>query len=212
MGYRVRPRLSYCLCEGQPIFLDIDTGRYASLPTDLCASFVAVLAGETGVPERDIARLEALRVIVSAVENDGPKRILPAPEHEVATAVARGWSFPAMVAQGLASYRLRSASFGAILANEEARQPSGGARDAERDMGRLRAAFEHVATLFGEADKCLPRSLAFRRLAFRRGHRPSLVIGVKIDPFAAHCWVQTGVRVESDSVERVRLFTPILVV
>src|SRR3546814_2629236 len=56
----------------------------------------------------------------------------------------------------------------------------------ENDLGRLRGAFDQIATVFGEADECLPRSLAFRRLAFRCGHRPSLVIGVKIDPFGAH--------------------------
>src|SRR3546814_7813174 len=71
----------------------------------------------------------------------------------------------------------------------------------ENDLGRLRGAFDQIATVFGEADECLPRSLAFRRLAFRCGHRPSLVIGVKIDPFGAHCWVQSGARLDNDRSE-----------
>lgn len=77
-------------------------------------------------------------------------------------------------------------------------------------MARFRAAFDRVAIPLGEVDNCLARSLGFRMLAFRRGYRPTLVIGVKLDPFAAHCWVQTGTRVDNDSVERVRHFTPIL--
>ncbi|MDQ2762376.1 MAG: lasso peptide biosynthesis B2 protein, partial [Pseudomonadota bacterium] len=63
----------------------------------------------------------------------------------------------------------------------------------------------------GESRECLSRSLAFRKLALRRGYRPSLVIGVKLDPFAAHCWVQTGGRVDNDTLDRTRLYEPILV-
>src|SRR3546814_5791235 len=61
----------------------------------------------------------------------------------------------------------------------------------------------------GEADQCLARSIAFRRLAFRLGFAPTLVLGVKLDPFAAHCWVQSEDCVANDSLERVRCFPPI---
>jgi hypothetical protein len=41
---------------------------------------------------------------------------------------------------------------------------------------------------------------------------PSLVLGVRINPFAAHAWVQIGDRVLVGDYDQVRLFTPILVV
>jgi hypothetical protein len=36
------------------------------------------------------------------------------------------------------------------------------------------------------------------------------VIGVKLNPFAAHCWLQVGDVVLNDLPERVAAFTPIL--
>jgi hypothetical protein len=38
---------------------------------------------------------------------------------------------------------------------------------------------------------------------------PSLVFGVRMNPFRAHCWVQLGGQVLIGDFEQVRLFTPI---
>lgn len=81
-----------------------------------------------------------------------------------------------------------------------------------RDISQVYGAFRILSSWFGEKDLCLVRSLAFRAVAFRVGFSPTLVIGVKLDPFAAHCWIQAGDRVENDRLERVTQFTPILAV
>lgn len=58
---------------------------------------------------------------------------------------------------------------------------------------------------------CLRDSLAiFVRLG-RAGIRTSLVIGVRLDPFAAHCWVQLGDLLLTDRVDMVSGYSPILV-
>ena len=209
MPYRIREGLSYCLCEGHPVFLDIGLGRYFTLPSHLCAPFAAVVADEdAGVDARDIARLLTLRVIETGAPRAMSAMPLRMPSSEVTALRPRGRTIRAAVAQGFASHRVHHIALRKLLTIEAARRPSDRiAEDGE--LGRLRGAFDRVAIMFGEADRCLPRSLAFRRLALREGHSPALVIGVKIDPFAAHCWVQSGTRIDNDSVERVRLFTPI---
>lgn len=211
MSYKIREGLSYCLCEGRPIFLDIDNGRYLTLPTQLCAPFVTLMCHEVDIAPHDMERLLALRVIERGEPTPCMITQLRAPSCEVAPTQHRSWSVAAAVAQGLATHRVRHWPLGRLFAVEAARRPSN--RTAEKnDLARLRGAFDRIAMVFGEADACLPRSLAFRRLAFHCGHRPSLVIGVKMDPFGAHCWVQSGTCIDNDSIERVRLFTPIHVI
>ena len=44
------------------------------------------------------------------------------------------------------------------------------------------------------------------------GIHPDWVFGVKTEPFDAHCWVQHGEVVLNDAPDRVRQYSPILVV
>jgi hypothetical protein len=167
----------------------------------------AAIADEGDVAPHQIERLLALRVIEC-----GPRpptiKLPGTPVSEVMARHTHSWSITAAVAQGLATHRVRHMPLHRLFAVETARCARNRVTE-EDDLARLRGAFDRIAGLFGEADACFPRSLAFRHLAMRRGHHPSLVFGVKIDPFAAHCWVQTGARVDNDSIECVRLFTPI---
>jgi len=212
MSLEIREGLSYCLCDGRPVFMDLDSRRYLTLPAQLCGSFLALMAGERVVPQSDIDRLIALRVIRPGTGSRQPREILPPPSRELVPARQTSSVITALAAQGIATWQVRRIDFRRLLADEAARPPRDRQDADEHDLGRLRRAFERVANWFGEANECLPRSLAFRRLALRYGHRPSLVIGVRINPFGAHCWVQSGERVDSDSIERVRLFTPIHVI
>lgn len=211
MSYRVRHGLSYCVCEDRPIFLDVDAGRYFTLPAELCAPFAALMSGDGGVACREIERLLALHVIENGRQVPKALGPLSAPSREVARCPSLRWSAAALLTQGLAIRHVRHLPLRRLFALETARRPVNRAA-TEEEIGRLRAAFDQVAGIFGEADQCLPRSIAFRRLALSCGQPSSLVIGVKIDPFGAHCWVQSGARLDSDSLERVRLFTPIHVI
>lgn len=73
-----------------------------------------------------------------------------------------------------------------------------------------------VAALIGaerimqRADDCLAVGIAMSRMLARRKLAHRFVIGVTL-PFAAHCWIQAGDVVLTDTVERVSGFTPILV-
>ena len=79
-------------------------------------------------------------------------------------------------------------------------------------LRRVASAFAAIANLVRRQDRCLPLSVAFKKICAARQIPVRLVFGVSLDPFAAHCWVQQQECVANDTVERVRLFTPILVV
>jgi hypothetical protein len=61
------------------------------------------------------------------------------------------------------------------------------------------------------APNCLYDSLALKRFLKRRSVAADLVIGTKLHPFAAHCWLQDGTTVLNDSLAAARGFAPILV-
>lgn len=46
----------------------------------------------------------------------------------------------------------------------------------------------------------------------RHGIPANLVFGVKLEPFAAHCWVQSDNRILNEPLELVARYSPILVV
>lgn len=66
--------------------------------------------------------------------------------------------------------------------------------------------------LYTWKDQCFFEALALS-LYLQAKHRPvDWVFGVKIDPFAAHCWLESDGLVVNDTAERVSDYTPILVV
>lgn len=71
-------------------------------------------------------------------------------------------------------------------------------------------AFDRARRLAPVRPRCLPDALTYARMARRAGFAVDLVFGVKLHPFEAHCWVQTGSLVLTDPVDKVRRFTVVL--
>ena len=65
---------------------------------------------------------------------------------------------------------------------------------------------------FSSHRRCLFHALVLVNFLSRYGVYPYFVMGVKVDPWAAHSWVQSGEYVLDGTPEQVRFFTPILVV
>lgn len=59
---------------------------------------------------------------------------------------------------------------------------------------------------------CLTDSLALLTYLRDRGQGAMLVFGAKLDPFAAHCWLQAGDLLLNDSIDRIEIFTPVLAI
>lgn len=109
--------------------------------------------------------------------------------------------------------KLASASFAAVLGDlHSVLNARTGRHGKMTNTGRACVrGFEHARLVRTAVDRCLPRSVALALGLAARGIHAQLFIGVKTAPFAAHCWVQLGGDVLSDSVEEVRRYHPILV-
>jgi len=89
-----------------------------------------------------------------------------------------------------------------------------GSRAPTLSAGLLRAVagFHRWAPFAPTSAKCLLRSFMLLRLLRRRGHDALWVFGVRAWPFHAHCWLQCEDVVLDDDPDRIRAFTPIMVV
>jgi hypothetical protein len=70
-------------------------------------------------------------------------------------------------------------------------------------------AFRNARSLVPLRGNCLSDSLALMRWLAGHGEGATLVFGVKLDPFAAHCWVQSGDVLLNDHPDRVERFARI---
>ena len=71
--------------------------------------------------------------------------------------------------------------------------------------------FLAVRRLVPVRPNCLLDSLALVRFLRARSASADLVFGVKLEPFGAHCWVQSDDTILNDSIDTASDFTPVLV-
>lgn len=219
MQLRLREELYHCICSGRSVFLDVVADRYFALPEKMDLAFQRFLNGkELGFEEeQEIAQLKAKKILVSAPAVR-PRHRSPAPklaqaqfkpEPQPVSLISR---LRVAIVRGAARRDLRVKSLRDTLAKVRSRKIGevGAAGDADLAISQISAAFSATNLIFRIVDQCLPDAIAFHQLCVSRGVTASLVIGVSINPFSAHCWLQRGGMVINDDVERIRQFTPIL--
>jgi hypothetical protein len=212
------PAIAYCLVDGQAVFLDLAGDRYFRLGASRNADFVAAISGLPTAPD---AIGELMR---AGVPFDGQTCLAREGRTscEVRRQAADVLSGPFRledVAQALwlqrrIENRLARRGLKDSLA-EVCRRRAGrriGSASNEGKAARILRAFEYSRLLRSPANRCFPRSLAVATALARHGIHAEVVIGVKLEPFAAHCWVQRRDEVLNDTVEEVGKFTPILVI
>ncbi len=121
------------------------------------------------------------------------------------------WRFGRSCLEAQLSLKLRP-----IQSIVEAVRDRKGRGGGEADPGRLRplvTAFARLRPLFYTLRcACLLDSLTLLHFLGAEGVYPDWVFGVKTEPFDAHCWVQQGEVLLNDAPDRVRQYSPILVV
>ena len=84
---------------------------------------------------------------------------------------------------------------------------------ADFDLKRaceLTAAFQQLRSLFPRNYICLFDSLALLEFLARYRVFPTWVFGIKLEPWAAHCWVQAEGCAFNEDAERAAGYTPIM--
>lgn len=211
------PHLSFCEVGGRFVFLDRRQGRYFLLEVRLSEALNGILTRGSDDMVSDDAR-HAL--ISSGVALNYPGRPLRPVEYDPPTTSAlleelppaRAIDLVATLTSEMAARRaLGRDGFDTVIGKLEGLPSPSGPAKAERRAALL-AASEATRRYRTVHDQCLPRSIVLTRALRRRGDSAKLVLGVTGSPFTAHAWVQDARCVLNDELDRVRLFTPILVV
>jgi hypothetical protein len=213
-GLQLHPHVSFGVVSSRPIFLDLDRDRYIALDARSERDFLAASAGEP-ISAAGRERLLATGLFRTA---DAPSPLSP-----VAVPLPEASLLDQPRASASLSLALRAYRITARTRRRLGREPIlsvlqdrpthlDGSAAVKQDM-MLSASRRFLAarSLIPIPPKCLPDSLALREWLGRAGLRPILVFAVKLDPFGAHCWLQSDKLILNDAVDAVSAFTPVLV-
>jgi len=208
MGYRFAPDQFAVAIDDRAVALDVAADRYRLLGPPAASALVALERGET---HPAFARLVAMGILSHGSNEPGP--LLP-PVHASAierppAMVATDLHFPSVglaVCRAIVSLRVRGLRFALAAAR---RRAVATAIDPDR-LIPLSQVYGRLRSMLPLHDICLPDSLALHALLCRRGLASTLVIGVRLDPFMAHCWLQAGGIVLNDTCDHVSPYRPIL--
>lgn len=217
-GYMLRDGLSFCTVGDRSIFLDLLADRYFCLNGPLDRAFAALLG--TGAVDPVLAKaLIDMGMIITTPDNVRPgpcpaMALSPAP-----TSVGRTRASFIAVAMALAGRSLwtmrvkcRPLAANVQRLERQKRALTTTHRLTPAVIAQLAEAYRRAALVIPTRDRCLATSMAFMSALIAHGARANLVLGVKLDPFQAHCWVELEGAVVNDEPDLLRPFTPILVV
>lgn len=207
--------IRFCEIGNRRIFLDLKADRYFSLPPDADAAISAMCEGAAVEISSELASL-----LDAGLLTRSPGRVIAPTEHPEPTislveeaSVSGNLSVSTLVEVSLLVLRARRAvrkkRLPSLLAPSGPGQSE--ARSSPEARDRAVGDFIQCRRAVPIAPNCLYDSLALRRFLERRSVAADLVIGAKVHPFAAHCWVQDGTIVLNDTLAAARGFAPILV-
>lgn len=215
-GYRLRTGLSFCRIDNRTLFLDLPADRYFGLGGPFDTAFQALL--DTGAADPALATLVERGLIIPCPEGGlpvpcpttSPGPILPPPSEPPARPSLLAIAM-ALVARVHWTLRVRYCPLAANIDRLARRKdaPALRPRPTSAAIARLAEAHRRAGLILSARDQCLPTSMALMATLTARGANPTLVLGVKLDPFQAHCWVELAGTVLNDAPDHVRPFTPI---
>ena len=215
MGYRLAADLSYCVLNGDPYFLDIRRDRYFRLHGALKSAFLALS------PDARIAEDAAEPLLRQGVVEWTNAAGLPAPAaidtpmHSLAEQdcgrVRGAARCVSEIAWTLlrARHERRTTPLSEII--DRRRREIAPLKNERFDTegARMASTFNQIRRVIPGAGVCLPDSIALLDFLARRGQPARIVIGIKGDPFAAHCWVQSDTLLLNETADVAAGFAPI---
>ncbi len=215
--YHLPEHIHFCQIGGQHVFLDLIGDRYFSLPAAADAAFASLVSNSAGATSDQTDFLVRAGVLIDGLgERPLAATRHPRPTNSLVEAAAstEKLSIGAMIEAWLLVLRARHAvskkRLPIHLADLSRSRPKCSALPAtsrDRALGQFRAARRFVPI----SPNCLYDSMALCRFLQRRGIAANLIIGAKLHPFGAHCWLQDGATVLNDSLAAARDFQAVLV-
>jgi len=237
--YLLAPHVYPCISGQHVVLMDLERDKYVAVaPAQRLAHWVrgwpvGALASMEPAPNSDggadalIAQMLAQGMLVTDPQVGKPA--IPVTTERAArglvefdldtrpqASAAQLWRFGRSCLRAQLALKLRPIQ--AIVEGVRERKARHLARRAPQpaDPVRLRSlvtAFDRLRPLFYTLRcACLLDSLTLLHFLSAEGIHPDWVFGVKTEPFDAHCWVQQGGILLNDVPDRVRQYSPILVV
>ena len=213
---RLQPFASFGMVGERPVFLDIRRDRYLSLDPAALPAFESLRAGAPLAAE-EAERLLATGLFavadqpcpVSPAETEAPDACLDSLDRSPGSSILdlpAVWRLTKRVRRELKATPLEH-----VLHVRRSRTSE------DVDMAKINRAtslalrFRNARAIVPGATRCLPDSLALHDWLSAHGVASILVLAVKLDPFAAHCWIQYGPVALNEAPDRAVEFTPVLV-
>ncbi|WP_206240145.1 lasso peptide biosynthesis B2 protein [Novosphingobium terrae] len=225
MGFQLRSGISFCEVSDRLLFLDVVADRYFCLQPGAEHAFRNMVSG-ADLDDSDARELDGMIRAGTLLQTRDHRTPTPLRGTRHASlsmldsvegqelSVSSGAICGALIAIFIARFSLQHRRLHATLRAIDLRKipwPRSGQVDLEAVQAAA-TAFEATSRFVRSHDKCLSRSIALARYLAARELPADLMIGVKLRPFAAHAWVQSGRWLVNDRIDMVRDYTPILVV
>jgi hypothetical protein len=225
-----------CVTSGYAVFLDLRKDAYTALePADFPALHNLLRGWSDAYPEtpqpRDMPHdptIEQTLLAEGLITADGKLGKTPRPvELRQATgSVLDGMDFSRYPCiEEAVKFRRAFAAITPMLADWPIEQTVGRVErrnlrakrrgkslDFDRARDLIASYFQLQPRAFSQIDACLRNSLTMAEYLAGFELYPTFAIGVRMDPWAAHAWLQHGSVVLNDRVEHIRLYTPILAI
>lgn len=211
-----RSALTFGLVQGRPVFMDEREDSYFLLEADQEQEFLELLTQSDGIPQLSAGLCRSLglpdrSLVPGPAECQRAAQSLhdrnPADRSPRLMDVLKLWRILLGVRKAL-----RTRALQAILADL-------GTSAGSDDKARTSEIVIERAMRFGAArsavpitPNCLLDSLALLHWLGPARAATSLVFAVKLDPFAAHCWVQSGATLLNDRLDDIGRFEPVRIV
>lgn len=213
----------FCLADNHYVFLDLHNDEYMCLGRDQTEEFKEMLDGSRPLDDNSVIVKTLLdkRLFVKD-EADGKQPVPLDVESPSANLITSAADRPEPVirplhvlrffaAAGAASWNLRFQSIEDTVRRVERRKHANRHAPAERtQVIELFYIFRALRPYYPRPYLCLFDSLALVHFMAPFGVYPEWVYGVKLEPWGAHCWVQSQDLVVNDNVDYVSSYTPIM--
>lgn len=216
MYWQLATGTGYCEVGEKLVFLDLARDKYLALQGADRAAFDRLRSGAPNDSEA-MSRLVQTGLLARA---DGPGRLDPAmieiPMQDLADLAEAPFSAPmtfaAMLALRWAGRAMRPDRIAATVDGMRKSKSHIGVPGAENAVAAIASRYASCRWAVPTEPRCLIDALALDHILLSRGLVAAMVFGVQLDPFRAHCWLQTPERVLTGTAAEARTFTPVLIV
>ncbi len=210
-SFALRSHVRACIDGANLVFLDLRHDRYRAVPIRSAPTIVGFTdeGRRGGASAASLVALGLIENVEGAVDYSAQRARAPEAKLVIEREAQPTILDAVMVVVGCnrAAFALRRRRLDLTLESIVRRKAL--LREGGRPVERAVAIFEALRPWYPRARVCLFDSLALMSFLLDCGIAPTLVLGVRTTPFAAHCWLELGDRLVSDMSDYCPSFTPI---